>query len=473
MGTNGLKSLCAVAAAALLGLGATPSREAQLLAAARKGDEASVRALLTQKVMPSAAEPDGTTPLHWAVHHNQLDLVGLLIRAGARPDAENRYGVRPLELAAINGNASIIEVLLRAGASANVASAEGETPLMIAARTGNVDGVALLLNHGAAVNTKETWRGQSALMWAVGERHPAIVRLLLDAGADLHAKSTRGYTPFLFAVRNGDTELVTRLLDAGANVNEKGGEGTTALGFAITNAHFELASFLLSKGADANADMPGGTALHQVTRTRNYEFGAINRPAAVQTGNMDALDLVRVLIKGGADPNARVVQRLARQGSFDNNYLNLTGATSFFLAARAADPVLMRLLLEYGADPNISSTEEVTPLMVAAGAGYVQGQSIGEPANRLEAVRICLELGANVHAVSKSLETAMHGAATGGVNDVVQLLFDRGARLDVKAKDGFTPLQIADGTKSNFRRWDHTADLLRQLEKKTAQQQQQ
>jgi ankyrin repeat protein len=123
----------------------------------------------------------------------------------------------------------------------------------------------------------------------------------------------------------------------------------------------------------------------------------------------------------------------------------------------------MRLLVAHGADPSLPTNQNVTALMVAAGTGYVQGQSIGAPADRLEAVKLVLELGGDVHAASDSGETAMHGAATGGVNEVVELLYARGARLDAKDKDGMTPLAIADGTKSNFRRWDHTAELLRRL----------
>jgi hypothetical protein len=65
----------------------------------------------------------------------------------------------------------------------------------------------------------------------------------------------------------------------------------------------------------------------------------------------------------------------------------------------------------------------------------------------------------------------MHGAATGGVNSVVLLLHERGAKLDVAAKDGTTPLKIADGTKSNFRFWPETAELFRKLLAQQAQQQ--
>jgi ankyrin repeat protein len=435
----------------------------RLVEAAKAADAQALRALLQQRVDVNEQEADGTTALHWAVHHDDLNTANLLIRAGANLRAANRYGVTPLALACVNGNALMIETLLKAGADPNTVSEDGETALMTTARTGKVDAVKLLLAHGADVNAKETWRGQTALMWAVAEHHAAVVGPLLEAGADVHARSGKGFTPFLFAVRGGDLEVARTLLGAGADVNEKGGEGTTALILAIVNAHYELAAFLLEKGADPNTDAPGGTALHAVTRTRNYEYGKVVRPAAVQTGNLDALDLVKVLFEYGADPNAQIVKPLPRQGGFDNNYLRLVGATPFLLAARAADPTLMRVLVDYGADPFLTTNEKVTPLMVAAGMGYVQGQSIGAERERLEAVKLLLDLGADVHAVSDSQETAMHGAATGGVNDVVQLLVDKGAKLDEKSKDGWTPLSIADGTRSAFRAWPHTAALLREL----------
>jgi ankyrin repeat protein len=448
---------------ACLSLGTAPG-DPPLIGAVRQGDAAAARRILAQGADVNAAAADGTTPLHWAAHRDDVELVRLLLGAGADVTAGNRYGVTPLALACTNGSRAVADALLEAGADPNTASAEGETVLMAAARTGSADLVRLLIEYGADVDPKEAWRGQTALMWAIAEKHLPVIRILLENGADIDAKTGKGFKPFLFAVRGGDFDIVRTLLAAGANVNETGGEGTTALAIAIVNAHFELASFLLDQGADPNVDMPGGSALHAVTRTRNYEYGTVVRPAAVQTGNMDALDLARKLLDYGANVDARIEKPLPRQGGFDNNYLRLNGATSFLVAARAADPTLMRLLLEYGADPTLSTTDNVTPLMVAAGMGYVQGQSIGAAEPRLEAVKLLLDLGADVQAKTLKLEeTAMHGAATGGVNAVVELLYEHGASLDAKDKDGNTPLMIADGTKSNFRRWDHTADLLRRL----------
>ena len=440
-----------------------PDAPRRVVDAAKTPDTVALRRLIDQRMDVNDTDVDGTSALHWAVHRDDVNAVDLLLGAGAKASATNRYGVTPLSLACINGNARIVDHLLKAGSDPNTRSADDETALMTASRTGATEVVKLLVAGGADVNAKETWRGQTALMWAVAEQHPEVVDALIEAGADIRARSTKGFTPFLFAVRSGDPRIVRRLLAAGADVNEKGGEGTPALILAIVNAHYELAAYLLDVGADPNADAPGGTSLHAITRTRNYEYGKVVRPAAVQTGNMSDLELVDLLFAYGADPNVQIVKPLPRQGGFDNNYLKLIGATPFLLAARAADPTLMRILLDYGADPTIRTSENVTPLMVAAGMGYVQGQSIGYDRERYQAVKLLVDLGADVHAASDSGETAMHGAATGGVNDVVTLLVQSGAKLDTKSKDGWTPLSIADGTRSAFRAWPHTAALLRQL----------
>ena len=145
-------------------------------------------------VAASAAEPDGTTPLHRAVHRNDLKAAEALIRAGADVNAVNRYGVPPLSLAATNGNAAMLELLLKAGANPNAAQSEGETALMTAARTGVAAAVKTLLAHGADVNAKESWRGQTALMWAAAEGHAETIQLLLEAGAQINARSNAGWT---------------------------------------------------------------------------------------------------------------------------------------------------------------------------------------------------------------------------------------------------------------------------------------
>ena len=94
---------------------------ARLVEAVKAGDKAAVATLLKQKADVNAAEPDGTTALHWAVRQDDPELTDRLLRAGADVKAANRYGITALYLASLNGNAAIIERLLKAGADANAA----------------------------------------------------------------------------------------------------------------------------------------------------------------------------------------------------------------------------------------------------------------------------------------------------------------------------------------------------------------
>jgi ankyrin repeat protein len=442
--------------------------ETRLVDAVKKADRAAVRAFLDKRVDVNGRAPDGATALHWAVHKDDLETAGMLIRAGANVKSANPQGVTPLSLAALNGNAAMIELLLKAGADPNTALPEGETVLMTAARTGRLDAVKVLLARGADVNAKETWRGQTALMWAAAEGHAEVVQVLAERGADVKIRSTAGFTPFLFAVREGKIPVVRTLLEAGANVNEtlpltnrrrpgnstvtEPGTGPSALVLAVANAHYELAALLLDRGADPNAAAQGWTALHQITWIRKPGAGS-NNPAPEGSGNMDSLALVRKLAAHGANLNARVTKQ-PNAGVTD---LNMLGGTPFLLAARTADAELMRLLAQLGADPLLSNEDNTTPLMVAAGVGVRSpGEDPGTANEVFEAVKVAWELGGDVNAADKNGQTAMHGAAYKQVPAVAQFLLDKGAKIDVwnrKNMNGWTPLRIAAGVHRgmNFR----------------------
>jgi ankyrin repeat protein len=456
------------------------------------------------QISPQPAAADGSTPLHNAVYRDDFKQAEALLRAGANAKAATRYGVTPLSLACTNGNAAMVELLLNAGADANSALPGGETTLMTAARTGNEDTVAALLRHGANVNAKDAWRGQTALMWAAAEGHAAAVKVLLDHGADMHMRSQgaparvnpatgvvtiednaptasiavaasiataatggkapesgkpaaetrpaagRGagratssdFTPFLFAVRGGHVDVVKVLLAAGADPNETLGDGTSALVLATTNARYELGAMLLDKGANANADKQGWTALHQVAWTRRPNIH--KTPAAIPSGNMDSLTFVKVLVAHGANPNARETKE-PRDGNLGK--LRRIGATPYLLAAKSADTELMRCLVVNGADPTLMTAEKVTPLEAASGVGvYRVSESPGSNEDAMEAVLLAYELGSReINWVDDNGNTAMHGAAMRGANSIVQFLFDKGAKLDVVNKIGWTPLTIAEG----------------------------
>ena len=487
-----------VAGVSRVNLGAA-GKDAPLADAVERGDNATTRLLLEKQVDVNAAQGDGATALHWAAYLNDAETTALLIRAGVEVNAPNNYGVTPLGLASKNGNAAIIEQLVKAGADPNDprhAVNAGETPLMLATRSGQVDAVKVLLNVGADINAKETWNGQSALMWAAAEGHGPVVQTLIDHGARTPARSNSGATPLWFAARKGSMTAVRALLAAGSDVNERRPDGATPLLMAVINGHEDLVDLLLETGANPNVE--GGSTRLTVQGVRaepmlltyrklgysERESEGVARgnifgkplQAAVHVANwhisdhfvavnLDRLRVIRSLLAHGADVNGRNTMEEPRWGGARYRR-HMTGATALLLAAKAADVEVMRLLLDHDADPTINTEDNITPLMAAAGIAWASNQDPASEAQVLEAVTLLVEeLGADVSFVSDIGETAMHAAAYRGANSVVQYLFDKGAELDVVARDGRTPLTVADGVEygNSFAAQPHTAELLRKL----------
>lgn len=459
--------------------------DSRLADAAMAPDREAVRSLLKQKADVNAPQPDGTTALHWAVRQDDLETADLLIRAGANVKAANRFGATPLSLAATNGNAAMIEKLLKAGEDANaVVSDSGDTVLMLAARTGKPDAVTVLLNHGAEVN-KTNATGQTALMWAASQRNAAAVQVLIDHKADFSIRThaapppkpldtifsapfpVGGMTALLFAARQNDVKSAGILLAAGADVNQSAQDGTSPILVAILNGHYTLANFLLDKGANPNVvDGKGRAALYAAVDMRNLEWST--RPAPPEKDPMTELDLIKALIAHGANPNARLTKKIPLRGqpSFDGRWANMIGATPFWRAAQSDDVTVMRLLVEKGADPLLATTDHTTPLMVAAGVGWSDGQSHGSPSDAPEALKLCIEWGGDVNAANDVGYTALHGAAFRGANDVVKLLVEKGARMDVKNQEGRLPVNMAEGMHIGPGGWvehEDTAALLHKL----------
>ena len=449
-----------------LGVGAATSDVAD---AVMRGDSVAVRRLLTQKADVNAPQADGATALHWAVYQGDFATVDLLLNNGASVKVANSFGATPLSLAAENGDPAIVKRLLDAGADANERMGNSDTALMMASRTGNVATMQLLLDRGADVNAKETTRGTTALMWAVAQRHPAAVQLLVDRGADVSASSNPawqerpvsyakasdprpsrkrglfgnqigprnmrgtdggGLTPLVFAARTNDLESVRILLAAGADVNQVTNYGWSPLLVATQNRYLQLASFLLDHGANPNLANKGAwSPLYIAVDNRNIEGGDY----PVRKADMDTLEFIEKLVDKGANVNWRVKDSTWFRTVFTSQWVHEEGATAFWRASQSSDLAVMKLLLEHGADPNMATTINVTPLQVAAGVGWVEGVTYewSKEAN-IEAVKLLLSLGNDPNAQAETGRAALHGAGHKGRTEIIQLLVDAGAKLDIR-----------------------------------------
>jgi ankyrin repeat protein len=422
--------------------------------AAKRSDKDAIRSLLQKKADVNAAEPDGTTALHWTSYRDDLEGTDLLLKAGAKVNAANDLGATPLWNASQNGSAAMVKRLLDAGANPNLALLAGETPVMVAARSGYPEVVELLLARGGNANAHGA-RGQTALMWAVSQQHPDVVKVLIAHGADLKAHSDvwsevmavppHGYLPYnltiphggetalLFAARVGDLASAKLLVAAGANVNDADAWGVSATTLAAHSGFTDLVLFLLDKGADPNAAPNGFTALHEAIMRRDEK-------------------MVTALLDHHADANTPLKTFTPTRRSSDDFHFEppLVGATPYWMAARFAEPTIMRLLVKYGADPKfvhhadwvaeqgfggVSRKENVNALMAAVGMlrvnPWVELERADREARTLESVKLALEMGADLNLVNTDGRTALDAAKALRFQSVVDFLVAKGARPGV------------------------------------------
>ena len=446
--------------------------EPSLIDAVKTGKRDVVRTLLKRPVDVNAAEVDGTTALHWAARSGDVETARLLLEAGADAKRANRYGVTPLSLAALNGDAAVMQALIKAGADPAASVSDGQTMVMIAARSGNPEAIGVLLAHHVDVNAHENVLGETALIWAAVENHPDAIALLAKNGADLNARSNRlrfpldkfgdgksgrftvlprgGWTPLMYAARQGAAQAARALAETGADLNLTDPDGSSALVLAIINAHYDLAAMLLEKGAGPNvADTSGMAALYAAVDMNTLDETP-GRPAPKSSDATSSVDLVKVLLAHGANPNQTLTAPLLERVHNNGDASLGEGATPLMRAAKKGDIAVMRALLEHGADVNATMKNGGTALMLVSGRGGLGRFGVYDlkratDAEFIEGARLCLQHGAQVNAVDAAGQAALHSAAVQRSDAFIEFLIDSGARLDLKDKQGRLPLDLALG----------------------------
>jgi ankyrin repeat protein len=407
--------------------------------AARADDLEMVQLLLRAGARADAANRNRITPLSLAALSGSRAVVEALVEAGAGVNTRLPQGQTALMMAARGGNAAVVESLLSRGAEVDAReTALGETALIWAAAENHAAVIRTLVARGADVNGRSNAASFPRKEFGDGK------------SGRLTVLPTGRWAPIMYAARQNAALAVRALAESGADLDAVDPDGMTALLVAVINAHYETAALLLDLGASPDiGDSSGMTPLYSAVDINTFA-DTPGRPAPTPVGRMSTVDMVKDLLAHGANPNAALsAPILVRVHDRGDGTLG-AGATALMRAAKKADLDMMRVLLEGGADPTSRTKAGTDALMFASGLGGAgrfaefEDRQVTD-ADYLEAATLLLDRGANVNAASENGQTALHLAAGSRSEPYIRLLAARGARLDVKDKQGRTPLDVAAG----------------------------
>lgn len=490
----------------------------------------------------------GYTPLHIASRSGHTAVAKTLLDSGADPNAWTTTGATPLHLAADADAAGVIEALIAAGADVDAADAFAQrTPLMFGAVRGANGAVSALLAGGADVSLTTRVKDYEEIDRLNREEQQARQRVREAAmepqepeedeapeeeepeeeEPEEQAEEERepepepehpvkrlssaqqigkqgGFTALHYAAREGHLETARQLTQAGADVDQPtGGDQSTAMLVAVINGNYDLARMLLEAGADPNIVSDDGVG--PLFATLNIEWSLRTwypQPSAFRQQETSYLDLMRLLLEAGAAPNERTTTHVwyaaynaGRMG------VDFTGATPFWRAAYARDVEAMKLLVEYGADPNLwtlklpvrrrfgnfvlprpDEEEEdpsglepvpvggpaVHPLHAAAGVGFgtsrVAQQHRSVPGGALPSLKYMIEeLGIEPNLRDADGFNAIHHSAARGDNETILYLVSQGVDVTAISRQGHTTADMANSPEQRQQPIPETVALLEKL----------
>lgn len=417
----------------------------------RKGNVQGVRDILNRFTDRSdgfftASDKEKTPLISIASLRGDVEIVRLLLAAGARPDARCSEGRTALMWAAWSGHIDSARELIAWAARTNGSSLEGfinqtdrhgASALMFASMNvapGNLRTVRLLLEKGANVDAIDE-KGFTALMQALGARRVEVVRELLSAAASIVVGKTAA-TPFSIAVAAKCAECLEALL-AAAEPKQKSDQIKDSLSDAALTA--------VEVGFIDALKLLASREMLFLDRTGPGGLGVMH--AAAKLGRQGALDL---LLELGGDVNLRtneshqtplmlatntgvepaIIRKLVGAGA-DVNAIDQSGDSALVMAVRRNDFEVTRILLDAQANYEINDRFGQTPLILATRKGNA------------EMAMLLLDSGANINQKDMNGQTAFVAAIRSGRRAIAPLLAARGVDLESRDKQGMTPLMVA------------------------------
>jgi uncharacterized protein len=460
--------------------------DSRLADGAMTGDRAAVKSLLQQKVDVNAPQGDGATALHWAASNEDLEMVKLLLAAGANVNAATRDGgVTPLFMACTSGNAAIIEALLNAGASAKSTKPNGTTALMTAAASGSVNALKALLDHGAEINAKESVHGQTALMFAAALNRVEAVKFLAQHGGDVNAASNIAK---LERVRFDQDGNVVETPAGGAPAGGRGGRGGRGRGAAAAAPAPASAKTTDEEDAANDADAAAAAAKTAKAAAESdldllaRSFGLKSAEARFATPKAKAGDIAaRAPRRVGAEVMGGMTALLyaAREGHTDTaralveaganvNAVSGDKYSALVMAITNGHLDMAKYFLEHGADPNLATNADLPALYAtvdvqwAPHTWFPQPSTEQEKESYLDLMKAEMEHGAQVNAkvgeklwfrsftndytwIDPAGATAFWRAAQSSDVAAMRLLVEHGADPKMPTTASDTPLHAAAG----------------------------